>query len=113
MSAAPEAPSRWETFRTIGAFGILLGILAAFAFLAIWFMRGSAEEQLTMAKEAYENRDYGSAIKKYESFIASHSSHKEVSFARSRIAVAKIRNATENSGDPFEATKVAEEVLQC
>ncbi len=106
-----EKPSRWETFRTVGAFGILLSVLIAFGFLVVWFMRGSAEEQWAAAQASYENRDYAKAVKQFEQFIGNHKTHENVSLGRCWIAIAKIRDATENSGDPFEATKIAEEVL--
>ncbi len=104
-------PSRWETMRTYGAFGAFLAVLVAFGFLVTWFMQGSAEDALAAAKASYEAQDYAKAIKRYEQFAEGFPTHKDTSFARSRIAVAKIREATEKSNDVFEATKVAKSIL--
>ena len=110
-SAMAVKPSRWQTMRTYGAFGLLLAVATALVFLGYWFMRGSAEESLAVAKESYEARDYDKAIKRYTGFIEGFRTDDRVSFARCRIVVAKIRQVTENSGDPFAATDTAKTLL--
>ncbi len=109
--AASEPKGRWQTMRTYGAFGLFLGLLTALIFLGFWFLKGTATEALEMAKASYEGRDYPTAIRRYEQFIESFPTHDRVSFSRLRIAIAKIRQATENSGDAFEGTKVSKAIL--
>lgn len=106
-----EKPSKWETFRTVGAVGILIAVITAFVFLFIWFSRGNAADQLEAAKAAYEHREFGKAMARYQEFASNNPTHEEVSFARARMGIAKIRDVTENSGDTFEAMEIAKKTM--
>lgn len=101
----------WESHRILSV-GVVLGLLIVFALaLGYYFLRGNAEQMLAAANDAYKPNNYEVALKKYEAFADTFSTHEDASMARVRIGMCKIRKDIESLPNPAEALKTAETVL--
>lgn len=100
------APTRWDAIRTYGVATTLAILTVLGIFLVFWYYRGSAEEMLGSAQEAYDKQQYKTAIDRYGDFLQTYPTHTQNSYARSLIAIANIRQ-TLGQGDPIAASEVA------
>ncbi|MBM3963481.1 MAG: hypothetical protein FJ308_00205 [Planctomycetes bacterium] len=103
--------SPWESFGIVGVGFIVLLLLIFFVPLYIWFARGSAKESFDMAEELFKNRDYERAIKQYETFASTFTTDENVSVAKVKASIARVRQDAEKNADPTIALKTAQEQL--
>ncbi len=103
--------SPWESFGIVGVSFILLLLIIFFVPLYIWFSRGSAKEEFAIAEELYNNRDYERAIKQYDKFSSTFTSDDNVSVAKVKSTLSKVRQDAERNADPSIALKTAQEEL--
>lgn len=103
--------SPWESFGIVGVGFILLLLLILFVPLYIWFSRGSAKESFDIAEELYKNRDYERAIKQYDVFANTFTTDENVSVAKVKSTLAKVRQDAEKNADPSVALKTAQDEL--
>jgi outer membrane protein assembly factor BamB len=115
---APPKPPRdqlkkspWESFGIVGVSFILLLLIIFFVPLYIWFARGSAQDEFAVAEELYKNRDYERAIKQYDKFSSTFTSDENVSVAKVKSTLSKVRQEAERNADPSIALKAAQEEL--
>ena len=118
--AAPEVakapkPSRdglkknpWESFGIIGYSFILALLLIFFGFLYAWFSQGSAKNEFNIAEEYYKNRDYDKAIKQYDKFASTFTTDENVSVAKVKSTLSKVRDQAERNADPSIGLKAAQ-----
>lgn len=109
QSTAPAKPGTnpWESHRILTVSVVLAVLLVAAAFLVRHFTKGNADTMLAQAEEAYKPNSYEVAIKKYENFAESFPTHEQVSFARVRAGLAKIRKDIESLPNPTDALQTA------
>jgi outer membrane protein assembly factor BamB len=103
--------SPWETFGIIGMGFIVLLLLVLLVPLYIWFAKGSAKESWEIAENFYKNRDYERATKQYEKFASDFSADENVSLAKVKATLARVREASEKNADPSVGLKSAQEEL--
>ena len=103
--------SPWESFGIVGVAFIVLLLLIFFVPLYIWFARGSAKESFDIAEELFKNRDYERAIKQYETFASTFTTDENVSVAKVKASIARVRQDAEKNADPTIALKTAQEQL--
>jgi len=103
--------SPWESFGIVGITFTLLLLVIFFVPLYIWFARGSATEEFSIAEELYKNRDYERAIKQYDKFSSTFTSDENVSVAKVKSTLAKVRQEAERNADPGVALKTAQSEL--
>ncbi|MFN3190356.1 MAG: PQQ-binding-like beta-propeller repeat protein [Aureliella sp.] len=101
----------WDSFRILGVGVLLALVLIAGYFLVYYFARGSADDALERAENAYESRSYETAATMYEEFANSWPTHDKSSFARVRSALAKLRKDAEGAPDPSIGLQTAVDVL--
>ncbi len=108
--AAPKGNS-WDSFRIWGVGFALSVLLAALAWLIYWVMSGSSSQFYAQATEAYESRDYEVAIELFGGFAKKFPKEDKASSARAYAAIATIRQASEQLGNPSLAIDKAEAIL--
>ncbi len=108
--AAPKGHS-WDAFRIWGVGFILSVLLAALSWLVYWVMSGSSAQFYEQAQEAYESRDYEVAVERFTAFAKKFSKEEKASAAKSFAAIATIRQAVDQLGDPALAIEKAEAIL--
>ncbi len=108
--AAPQGNS-WDAFRIWGVGFILSVLVAALSWLVYWVMSGSSAEYYEQAKSAYESREYEVAVEKLTNFAKKFPKEEKASVARSLAAIATIRQASDQLGDPALAIDKAAAVL--
>ena len=101
----------WEDFRILGVGSGLVLLLVVGGGLLWWYFRGTADETIKRADEAYEGRSYETADKIYGEFVNRFTSDDRLSYAKVRQALSKLRRVAETVNDPDQALKVAQEVL--
>ncbi len=107
----PPKTNPWDSFRILGVGLLLALVLIAGFFLVNYFVRGSAEDRLNQANEAYEQRSYETAASMYQEFAETWPTNENASFARVRSALATIRKDAEGAPDPNLGLKTALETL--
>ncbi len=122
FSAAPPPAKRvlpskkstanpYDSFRILGV-GLLLALcLIAGFFLVNYFWRGSAEDRLKLADDAYEQRSYETAAVMYREFAEVFPANEQASYAKVRSALAAIRKDAEGAPDPKLGLETALGVL--
>jgi len=108
--AAPKG-NAWDSFRIWGVGFFLCVLLAALAWLVYWVLSGSSSQFYAQATEAYEARDYEVAIELFGSFAKKFPKEDKASAAKSFAAIATIRNASDQLGNPGLAIEKAEVIL--
>ena len=103
--------SDWESFRIIGYGFFLFLLIILFIPLAIWFMKGSADEAFTAAENAYKSQDYERASRSFAEFARSFSTDSRVSQSKVFSALAKVRQDADKNTDPTIALKSSQEIL--
>ncbi len=103
--------SSWESFRIMGYGFLVLLLIIVFIPLAIWFLKGSADEAFEQAEKAYEAQDYERASKSFADFAKNFASDERASQSRVFSALAKVRQDAEKVADPAVALKTCLEVL--
>jgi outer membrane protein assembly factor BamB len=101
----------WDSFRIWGVGFFLSVLLVMLTWLVYWLMSGSASEFYTLAQEAYESRDYEVALEKFRSFAKSYPKEEKASAAKVFAAIAEIRQANDQLGDPARAIDTSATVL--
>lgn len=101
----------WDSFRIWGVGFFLSVLLAALAWLVFWVMSGSSSAFYEQAKEAYESRDYQVAIERFSAFAKKFPAEEKASSAKVFAAIATIRQASDQLGDPAKAIDHAEAIL--
>ncbi len=112
----PRLPSKstrnpWEDFRILGVGSLLILLLMVGAGLLWWFFRGTADELIQKADQAYEGRSYETADKLYSDFVERFTTDDRLSYAKVRRSLAQLRKVAETVADPNQALKTAQEVL--
>ena len=121
-----EAPSRtpiykgrkqrrenvWDSkFLMLGSGALILLVLLMSVLL--WrIMSRSADEMLADADQDYRDGVYSQAISKYEDYLEAFPSDAHVGQARVRLALCKIRQASESGGDWAKALETASAEIQ-
>lgn len=103
--------SPWDSTLMYAGGGGLALMLIAGVVLYFTLMRGSAAELLEAADKDYRSGSYSQAIPKYEKFLSDYPEDPNVSLARVRIGIARIRQVLEGSKDKQTALKLAGETL--
>ncbi len=101
----------WDSFRILGVGFTLALVIVVGVSLGWYFIRGSAQDVLKKADEAYEQQSYETAAENYKKFVSTFSSDPKVSFAKVRAAIAQIRNETDKAPDPKIALQTASSLL--
>jgi outer membrane protein assembly factor BamB/TolA-binding protein len=104
-------PLQWDAFRIWGYGFALMALGTAFTGLIFWFNGQGADGAFKIAMDAYESLDYEVAIEKFKNFSESYSSDDRAGRAKVYTAIATIRHANDQMGDPVAAILVTEEVL--
>lgn len=104
----PLKKSPWESFGIVGVSFILLLLVIFFVPLYIWFVRGSAQEEFAIAEEYYKNRDYERAVKQYDKFSSTFTTDENVSIAKVKSTLSKVRQEAERNADPSIGLKAAQ-----
>ncbi len=107
---APKG-NQWDAFRIWGVGFFLSVLLVLLAWLVYWLLSGSASQFYKLAEESYESRDYEVAVERFSSYVKSYPKADNVSVAKVFAAIATIRQANEQLGDPAKAIELAETVL--
>lgn len=103
--------SQWDSaLMYVGGGGLVLMLIGG---AVLWYTltRGSATELLQAADTDYRSGSYSQAIPKYEKFLNSYPEDPNVSLARVRIGIARIRQVLEGSKDKQPALKLVGEIL--
>lgn len=103
--------SPWESFGIVGVSFILLLLVIFFVPLYIWFRQGSAADEFAIAEELYKNRDYERAIKQYDKFSSTFTTDENVSIAKVKSTLSKVRQEAERNADPSIGLKAAQTEL--
>ena len=89
-----------------------LAILVILAGIFIWvFWGNTGDAMLEAADSSYKEGAYQTAISKYDEFLKKFPDHQAASPARVRRGLARMRNATEGTGDYAKSLDVTIEVL--
>lgn len=103
--------NQWDVFRIWGYGFILMTLLTAFGGLIYWVLSKSSESVYQSAQESYDARDYEQAIQQFKSFASSYSGDEKAGRAKILAAIAQIRQANDQLGDPVRAIEYAKELL--
>ncbi|MFN9606531.1 MAG: PQQ-binding-like beta-propeller repeat protein [Planctomycetota bacterium] len=103
--------SPWESFGVLGMAFVLLLLLILFVPLYVWFVQGSAKDEFAIAEEYYKNRDYDRAIKQYDKFASTYTNDENVSVAKVKSTLSKVRQEAERNADPSIGLKAAQTEL--
>ncbi|MEM7473756.1 MAG: PQQ-binding-like beta-propeller repeat protein [Planctomycetota bacterium] len=108
----PQSPDNpWDSMRILGR-GVALGLVLIIGVALVWiFVRGNAEDTLTRAETAYEQRSYETAAEIYLTFSKKWPTHEQASFAKVRSSLATIRKDSEGAPDPVIGLNTAMEEL--
>lgn len=101
----------WDSFRILGVALLLALVLIGGFILGNWFLRGSADDQLKRANDAYEARSYETASTIYNEFTNSFPTNENVSFAKVRAVLAAIRKDSEGAPNPSIGLQTAVDLL--
>jgi outer membrane protein assembly factor BamB len=107
-AASSSKKNPWEASGIIGYSFVLLLLLIFFVFLYGYFAQGSAKEEFALAEEFYKNRDYDKAIKQYDKFASTFTSDENVSVAKVKATLSKVRDQAERNADPSIGLKAAQ-----
>lgn len=91
--------------------GVLAMLLLGGVGLTLLMGLQSGDQLLESAREAYESGSLSSARDQYEAFVEDFGSHTRWSEARVSLAVVRIRQLTDTSGDWLRALAVAQEEI--
>ncbi len=108
---APRKRNVWDSPLLLIGGGVLGATLVAFALLWYSLTRGSAAEVLSKADEEYRSGSYSSAMVGYEGFLASYPSDPSVSYARVKLGMAKLRQASADGKNPKQGLQSANVIL--
>jgi outer membrane protein assembly factor BamB len=108
---APRKRNVWDSPLLLIGGGVLGAVLVAFALLWYSLTRGSAAEVLSKADEEYRAGSYSSAMVGYEGFLASYPSDPSVSYARVKLGMAKLRQASADGKNPKQGLQSANAIL--
>lgn len=111
MPAKKSKANPYDSFRILGVGLLLALVLIAGFFLVNYFWRGSAEDRLKLADEAYEQRSYETAAVMYQDFTSDFPSNEKASYAKVRSALAAVRKTAEGAPDPKLGLEAALAVL--
>jgi outer membrane protein assembly factor BamB/TolA-binding protein len=103
--------NQWDVFRIWGYGFILMTLLTAFGGLVYWVLSKSSESVYQSAQESYDARDYEKAIQQFKAFASSYSGDEKAGRAKILAAIAQIRQANDQLGDPVRAIEHAKELL--
>jgi outer membrane protein assembly factor BamB len=113
--AKPQLAARrrnvWDSPLLLIGGGVLGAIVVAFALLWYSLTRGSAAEVLSKADEDYRGGSYSNAMVGYEGFLASYPSDPNVSYAKVKLGMAKLRQASADGKNPKQGLQMAGVVL--
>ena len=104
--------SQWESPLILLGSGMLLLLILAVIFFYWILTRETADELFLLAEKDYQSQSYAQAIDKYTQFISRFPSDVNISKARVRISLSKLRQATEGTTDWERAMTVAKQELQ-
>ena len=107
---------RSQTFSTsmlilFGVPGLCLLFFLSWVLLS-QFIKGNAREQFTRAETAFKDQSYAQAIKEYDLYVKNNPSGDDLSQAKVRRAIAKIRLATDGAKDFRSALETAQNSLK-
>ena len=108
--AGPKG-NQWDAFRIWGVGFVLCVLLVSLIWLIYWVSTGNSANSYKFAQEAYENRDYEVAIERFSSFAKQYPKEEKASAARAFVAIATIRQASDQLGNPIMAIDKAETIL--
>ncbi|MDZ4848765.1 MAG: PQQ-binding-like beta-propeller repeat protein [Pirellulaceae bacterium] len=108
--AGPTGNS-WDSFRIWGVGFVLSVLMAMLAWLVFWVVSGNSAQFYEQAQEAYESRDYQVAVERFTNFAKKFPKEEKASAAKAFAAIATIRQASEQLGDPVVAVDKAILVL--
>lgn len=110
-SQANKKPTNpWESpLILLGGGGVVL-LLVMLIWLYVVYTRGSAQEVFDLAETDYHAGAYSQSIAKYDKFISSFPLDKNVSLARIRREIARLRGAM-TGGNWSEALQIAQKSL--
>jgi len=106
--ASTSKKNPWERSNILGYSFALLLLLIFFVFLYGYFAQGSAKEEFDLAEEFYKNRDYEKAIKQYDKFASTFTADENVSVAKVKSTLSKVRDEAERNADPSVGLKAAQ-----
>jgi outer membrane protein assembly factor BamB len=106
--ASGSKKNPWEASGIIGLSFVLLLLLIFFVFLYGYFAQGSAKDEFNLAEEYYKNRDYDKAIKQYDKFASTFTTDENVSVAKVKSTLSKVRDQAERNADPSIGLKAAQ-----
>jgi len=101
----------WDSPLLLIGGGALLLLVIVGGILYWALHRQTADETLALAEEFYRGGSYTKAVDQYGEYLEKFPNHEGVSLARVRLGLAKLRQATDYSGDWPGALAVAQEVL--
>lgn len=118
---APEEPEkpkrakkergRWDSALMLLGGGGLGVLVIAFVGLFFALSRGSSTEILDQANKAYQSGSYTQAADLYRKYVEKFPTEQNVSFARVRVGMSRLRQAFDGATDMRSALKLANEVL--
>lgn len=102
--------NEWDSPLLMIGFGALALLIVSGVLIYYLLFRENADKLLQEAADAFNGGSYSQAVTLYEKFVENHPRHPEISEARVRLGMAKLRRDTEGKSDYTRALETALQV---